>query len=336
MKDRSRQPDRVHLMAHASPIVNDLKHLKFADTAEYLGFIRQNLPQPLRLTCAARLLVAEENEQRGGRRDDAARVRDLQNALDDPQTLAIVAARGGAYLSRLLPDLDFSALTKRETPLWVLGFSELTTLVNIVAGYRGGRGLYWLCPDYLGWKIRPLSAGLAAFAEFWQSLPTLLDNRQPPATRYLDLSPISGRLVSGVVEPGRVRVIGGCLSVLAAVLAGSWFRRLRPTNRWLALEDINEPPYRVDRHLAALKVAGWFDKIAGVLIGDFHGDTDDAQSEVLELLRYHLPRSRRLPIVVTRSFGHVWPMTPLPINQPLALAQRGRTVTFTGRIHRRG
>ncbi len=84
----------------------------------------------------------------------------------------------------------------------------------------------------------------------------------------------------------------------------------------------------IKRPGAALKLAGWFDRVAGVLVGDFRMMHADTQPAVVELLRYHLPASRRVPVVTTRSFGHVWPMTPVLLNRPVRLASRGRTVTI--------
>ncbi len=270
---------------------------------------------------------AVEDQYRGGRRDDAARIRDLQDALDDPSTLAIVAAAGGAYVSRILPRLDFSPLANRKTPLWALGFSEMTNFVNLVASYRGGRGLYWLCPNYLAWKIKPRTQARAAFAEFWRTLPFVLEDRTPPAVEHLALGTVGGRLARGRVESGPIRLVGGCLSVLVAMLAGRLGKRLRPAGRWLAIEDVGEAPYRIDRHLATLKTAGWFDRVAGVLVGAYHAKGQDQIPAVLELLRYHTPSDRRLPIVTTRAFGHVWPMTPLELNRRLLLHVHGRPVT---------
>lgn len=175
MTATTRSPNRVHLIAHAGPPRMDIARFGFADAGRYIAFVRRQLPAPLRLTCARRFFEVEEDEPRGGRGDDAARVRDLQAALDDPRTLAIVAAKGGAYFSRILPHLNFSVLAKRRTPLWAIGFSEMTTLVNVVASYRGGRGLYWLCPNYLAWKIRPARRAREAFGEFWRSLPMVVN-----------------------------------------------------------------------------------------------------------------------------------------------------------------
>lgn len=358
MRSRRQPSPRVHLIASANPLGPDLRRFGFHRPGEYLHFIRAHLPPPLRLTCTRRLLEAVEQPEAGGRRDDALRIRDLQHALDDPATVAIVAASGGAYFSRILPQVDFSSLARRPTPLTVFGFSELTGLVNLVASHRGGRGVYWLCPNFLARKLQPPAAARAAFAGFWSRLPSLLTpwpglprathggrQRSPldapgpthGAIRVPDGQAalcyphaIRGRLVAGRARSGTVRVVGGCLSVLAAVIGGRLGRRIRPDGRWLAIEDINEAPYRIDRHLAALKLAGWFERIDGVLVGDFHTKEDrDQRAAVVELLRFHIPPGRQVPIVTTRSFGHVWPMTPLPLNRPLRLRVAGAATWLT-------
>ena len=321
-------PDRIHLLAHANPATRDVEKMRFHDRGAYLDAIRQHLPEPYILTGNPDILFAPENERDGGRRDDAARIRDIQEALDDPWTAAIVALAGGAYFTRLLPHLNVSALSRRRTPLWMLGFSEMTTFVNIVASYPGGRGLYWLGPNYLGRKIRPAAAAREAFGEFWRVLPDILHGEPPRAARHLSFGPIRGRLVAGKIRSGEIRLIGGCLTVLITMLAGPLARRLRPAGKWLILEDLQEAPYRVDRHLATLKLAGWFDQVAGVILGAFHADGADEQNAVLKLLRYHLPRDREVPVVLSDSFGHVWPMVPVPINQPLTLSVRAKRVVI--------
>jgi len=320
--------NRVHLIAHARPIGPDITRFGFADADEYVAFIREHLPPPLRLTCNRRLIAAEEDPWNGGRVDDATRIRDLQSAIDDPKTVAVVAAGGGAYFSRIVPHLNLSSLARRRQPLWTLGFSEMTTLVNLVASYRGGRGLYWLCPNWLAWHVRPVDAARSTFAEFWRVLPEILAGRQPAEISEFSFGPIQGELVTGRVRSSRVRLVGGCLAVLAANVGGKTGHRLRPDGKWLLLEDIKESPYRIDRHLAALKVAGWLDRVAGLVAADFRMMNQDTQPAVLELLKYHLPKDRRVPIITTRSLGHVWPMVPVLLNRPLAMSVRRRDVTI--------
>lgn len=334
MAKRSAAPNRVHLIAHANPLGPDAARFGFIDADEYIAFARSHLPRSLELTCDAALMRAEEQPWQAGRSDDAQRIRDLQKALGDRRTLAIVAAGGGAYFSRILPHLDFSPLNKRSEPLWALGFSEMTTLVNHVASHRYGRGLYWLSPNWIAYRILPAEAARAALAEYWRSLPELLAGRVPGGAHHLDYGPVEGEVVSGKVASGSIRLVGGCLAVLAAVMGGPLGRRGRPEGKWLILEDIKESPYRIDRHLAALKLAGWFERAAGVLIGDFHMMNNDTQPAVLELLKYHLPARGRPPVVATRSFGHTWPVVPILLNRPARLeASRGRVTihAFGGR-----
>jgi muramoyltetrapeptide carboxypeptidase len=329
---RSLPCDRVHLIAHANPLGPDLARFGLDSAEEYVAFCRQHLPRPYRLTCSKELLKVVEEPRHGGRNDDAARIRDLQNALDHPRTAAIVAASGGAYFSRILPHVDFSGLARRRTPLWALGFSEMSTLVGCVASYRCGRGLYWLCPNWLGSNFKPPEIAREALAEFWHVLPDVLSSWTPTNVKYLTFEPIRGELVAGKVSNGHVRLVGGCLAVIAAIVGGPLGRRLRPDGKWLMLEDVRESPYRIDRELAALKHAGWLERAAGLLLGDFHMLHEDTQPAVLELLKYQLPAGRRTPVITTRAFGHVWPIVPVLLNRPLWMEVHGAEVTIGGSV----
>ena len=321
-------PDRIHLIASANPAMTDLRELRFRDVPAYLDFVREHLPAPYLLTCNPKVLNAVEDEQHGGRHDDAQRIADLQDALDDPRTAAIVSLSGGAYFTRLLPHLDFSPLTRRRSPLWALGFSELTTLVNLVATYPAGRGLYWLTPNYLGRRIHPAKTAHAAVAEFWQMLPDVLRGESTAHTRHISFKPITGRLMHGSTRSGTVRLFGGCTTVVVAMLAGPLARRLKPAGKWLILEDLQEAPYRIDRHFAAIKLAGWFNQIAGVILGAYYANGDDLQRAALAALRYNLPSNRNVPVIFSHSFGHIWPMSPVLLNQPLKMTVRDRHVVI--------
>jgi muramoyltetrapeptide carboxypeptidase len=321
-----RSPNRIHLLSHARPATRDWRRLGFADVDEYVAFIRAHLPPEYKLSFRKSILVAPEPEKQGGRTDDAARVKDLQAALNDANTLAMIALNGGTHLTRILPDLDFSALAKRRTPLWVMGFSEITNLVNVVASCRAGRGVYWLCPNYLGWKVRPTEAGRAAFAAFWRNLPAYLGSPESDDAGYWQ--PIEGQVTAGKPIGGRIRIIGGCLSVLCANVAGRLAKRVRSDGKWLLIEDIDEQAYRIDRLLATLKLAGWFERIAGVLIGNFALGREDQMPVVAELLRFHMPADRRLPVLSATNVGHTWPMAPVILNRPMELRVSGRRFTI--------
>ena len=107
--------------------------------------------------------------------------------------------------------------------------------------------------------------------------------------------------------------------MVTPLAASPYADRLPIKGSWLALEDIDEAEYRIDRQLAHLKLAGWFERCSGILLGDFHCDDRLQTAEVLEILKYHLPQARRLPIVVCPMIGHAWPMAPLPIGRKIVI-----------------
>ena len=103
---------------------------------------------------------------------------------------------------------------------------------------------------------------------------------------------------------GRVRgpLVGGNLTLLFAASAA---RRLElPSGCILAIEDIQETSYRVDRMLASLKIAGHFDKVAGFAVGEF----TDCSVGPHGVPTNHVLRSELLPlgvpVVAELPFGH--------------------------------
>ena len=66
-----------------------------------------------------------------------------------------------------------------------------------------------------------------------------------------------------------VTLIGGCLSLVVSLVGTAFFPDIE--NAILVLEDVNEPPYRVDRMLNQLAMSGVFDRVAGVVFGEFCG-----------------------------------------------------------------
>lgn len=321
---------RIHLLAHANPLARDLSRLRFDSAREYVRFIQSCAGDQYDVTHSPEIFAAREESARGGRTDDRARVRDLQHAIDDPRCAAIIALSGGAWFGRIIPQLRLDRLARRTSPIVVSGFSEMTSLVNLLATFRAVRAYYWLCPNYLAWKIRPPSAARAASAGFWRDVvPAWIDGRQacPEHGPFTGLDSFRAELVRGRARSGRVKLIGGCLSVLAATLQGPLAGRLRPHGKWLVIEDVNEATYRIDRCLATLKLAGWFEKLAGVIVGDFHtAETSDQRHEVAALLRFHTPT--RLPITVADRVGHVWPMAMVRINGPTMLRSSARRLDF--------
>jgi len=343
----------IHLCAPASPATAVFEAVGVKDARGLIARVQAAVGDGFRVTGKPALLDCFFDERRGGRRDDAARVRELHAMFVRDDVAALVAARGGGWMTRILPEVDFSLMDRRRKPLAVFGFSELTPLVNLVGRHARGRGYYFMTPGfpkpgaerYARLNATRLSGGrklrgraLDAFAGDWAAkrFDTEFDAYFRDVRRILAGQPPE-RSVTGVLEWGRLPArsratfVGGCLSLMTPLTAALFCKLCDPKGKWLVLEDLEEYPYRIDRQFAHLKLAGWFERCAGVLIGDFHMGDADQRAETLEILRFHLPKRRGVPVVTTRDVGHTWPQAVLPVGRGVTLHCR-RTMRGKARV----
>ena len=132
--------------------------------------------------------------------------------------------------------------------------------------------------------------------------------------------PVSAKLIDGELPDRSSAVfVGGNLTVLATLVGTPLQPCVTPRGCWLVIEDLNEKPERLDRFLAHLTLAGFWNDCRGLLLGDFHKGDRSLTSAVASLLKHHLPPDRRIPLLTTEQVGHVWPMSPLPLHTPVLL-----------------
>jgi muramoyltetrapeptide carboxypeptidase LdcA involved in peptidoglycan recycling len=228
-------------------------------------------------------------------------------------------------------------LERRARPIAVFGFSELTTLVNIVGALSAGVGVYDMGPAFLSYGLKRA----AAMRERPGSLPTtspgawMLERLRPEFDAFFhDVTamiegrgtarPITARLARGEMPDRCAAVfVGGNLTVLSTLVGSEFENCVKPAGRWLVLEDFNDKLERVDRFLAHLTLSGYWHGCEGLLLGDFHKGYEDLTPSVLELLKHHIPRSGSFPILTTQHVGHIWPMSPLPLHTPTTIERSG-------------
>jgi len=148
---------RLHLIAPAGSCRRFLSQLDVSSAEELFALIQRTVGERYSVTGDALLIDADEDDDRGGRNDDVRRAADIHDALGDDNTAAIVSLRGGAWMTRILPRIDFDVLSSRSRPVAVFGFSELTTLVNIVGAHRNGRGVYDMGPAFLTYGLKRIA-----------------------------------------------------------------------------------------------------------------------------------------------------------------------------------
>jgi len=90
--------------------------------------------------------------------------------------------------------------------------------------------------------------------------------------------------------------------------------------RVLILEDLNEPPYRIDRYLTQLKQAGVLSKCAGVAFGDF---LDCGAHDELQLIFHKAAEAVSGPVITGFPFGHGLPVVSISMNRRIRITESG-------------
>jgi muramoyltetrapeptide carboxypeptidase LdcA involved in peptidoglycan recycling len=252
-----------------------------------------------------------------------------------------VTVRGGAWFARLLDQIDFDVLKRRRRPIHIFGFSEMTPLIAIAGMYPQVVAMYDFGPGfiYAGMKrhvqmnIARYARGIElaadqheAFAAGW----AIARFRESVGAFFAEVAGIlagrgfsrvpTGRLLAGKLPAaGRIRITGGNLSLIMPMLGTRYASAFDTAGKWLALEDLNEMPEHCDRMIAGLKHNGLLERADGLILGDFHNKDGVFTQAVFDLLRFHLPKGKRMPIVQIDNFGHIWPMAGLPMHRPVTL-----------------
>lgn len=185
---------------------------------------------------------------------DEERLNDLQQMLDDRNIKAILCARGGYGMSRIIDRIDFKKF--RKHPKWIIGFSDITVLHSHV---------------FFNYKIASLHAPMAAAFNDGQS-----GNRYILSLKNaIEGKPLHYECPShGFNKTGETKgqLIGGNLSLLAH-LTGTC-SDIKTKNKILFLEDVGEYLYNIDRLLLQLKRSRKLEKLAGLIIGGFTDSKD--------------------------------------------------------------
>ena len=264
----------IHVIAPSGPVPADR-------LARALARLRPHFGKP---TLAANLGL-REGYFAG---DDAQRLDTLHTALRDERAAVIWAARGGYGATRLLDRLDPSPL--RERGKLLVGFSDMTALL-CWAWVTGER------PSIHG----PVLAQLDELPEDdRQRLWTLLAGELPePLIAEDDASVLHGGRVEG-------RLIAGNLEILRTLIGTPFMPSM--SGAILAIEELGERPYRIDRALTQLIASGSLRGLRGVAVGQLHacvepeggGSQGWSAREVIE------ERLGRLgvPVVIGLPFGH--------------------------------
>ena len=212
---------------------------------------------------------------------DARRRGELVRAMTDPEVRAIVAARGGYGATRILADLPWNHV--RTSPRWIVGFSDVTAL-HVKANAMGIASIHGPHVTGLG---RALPDTRAAFLRALE--------RPAAPHEWRGLSILHGGNARGSIA-------GGNLSLLYALAAS---RDLAlPENAIVAIEDVTERPYRVDRMLTALISGGHFARAAAIVFGGFTQCDPGPDGVTVDEVIRDRTETLKIPVLTNAPFGH--------------------------------
>jgi len=289
--------DTIAIIAPAGPIASRAIFDRGISVLEDMGF---RVRFDARIFQSSRYLAGS----------DAARADELIHALENTDIRAVMALRGGYGCARLIPFLRGSRLL--ETPKIFMGFSDLTVL-HLFFNKR------------FGWATfhGPMAATdtLAEMPEDQRrhlfSLWT--DTEYRPQFEFPQVEVWSPGGAEGVLT-------GGCLSLITAGIGTPY--EIETKGKILFLEDCSEAPYRIDRMITHLRLAGKLDKVAGLLLGQFQ-DCEPAQGgyTVADVLKETLAELN-IPILANFPAGHTRDNWTLPLGVRARLDTDTRSVRF--------
>lgn len=233
---------------------------------------------------------------------DENRRHHLKAAWSDPECKGILCARGGFGSTRILENWNWaktktspSAYSPFPTPLipkWLIGFSDITALLwslynNNISGVHGA-----------------VLTTLAAEPEWSQQrLFDWVEGRSIAAIQGIGWG---GGVARGILLPAN-------LTVATHLLGTPYQPNLERVI--LAIEDVGEAPYRIDRMLTQWRMSGILEKVCGIAVGRFsqcQAPANIPSFTVEEVLRDRLS-DLGIPVVWELPFGHDGCNAALPV-----------------------
>jgi len=211
---------------------------------------------------------------------DVQRAQLVNQLFNNPDVQAIICARGGFGCLRMLPLVDFDII--RTHPKIFVGYSDVTALLTAITTRNG-------LVTFHG----PMVTTLAKAPEL---------TRNSLTAAIASAAALEMKTTDGVViQAGKAKgpVIGGNLTTVCHLLGTPFEAEFK--NHIVLLEDCGEAPYRIDRMLSQMKLAGCFEGIAGLILGDF--EDCGALDGIYQIFQEHF-QDTHIPILAGFDVGH--------------------------------
>lgn len=303
---RLKPGDTIGLVTPASPITEEQLE-KTIENIERLGF---------KLQYNRKRLLARKGYLAG---KDIVRADEINRMFNNKEIDGIWCVRGGYGVTRMLDMLNYKVI--RDNPKVLIGYSDITALHQAIfkktglVGFHGPVG----ASEFTDYTKEHL-------LEVVSKRTTTFEITASPANEAMENQAYNSYVIRDGIAEGRL--VGGNLT-LAASLVGTPYD-ISYNNKLVFLEDIGEKPYRLDRMLTQMILAGKFNKVKGIVLGVFlnceAGESDN--SLTLEQMFKDKFRNFNIPIIYGMSFGHISNQFTLPLGIKAKLNTADKTVTL--------
>jgi len=242
--------------------------------------------------------------------NDAERAGEIMLMFKDPNVQGIMALRGGYGCGRILDMLDYDFIAANKKPIF--GYSDITAL-HIALNQKAGLRTY-----HTPMPATELINAVDEYTLFYLLRCLREDNPfgKIENPRGIALKTLKGGKCSGILT-------GGNLCLITSLLGTPY--EIETRNKIIFLEDVDEQPYKIDRMLLQLRLAGKFDNCAGVLLGSFTNSAlsvsaspaavySESNNQLYEIFTNHFLRCNK-PVIYNFSCGHIMPTASLPLGR---------------------
>ena len=246
------------------------------------------------------------------------RKKDIEDAFLDKNVKAIIIARGGSFSNQLLDEIDYEII--RKNPKIIVGFSDVTSLLNAIYSQTGLKTYYGpnfsvlamrkgndYTYDYLNKILNKEEEYYINPATFWSSDKWYKDQENRSFIKNEGMKIINEGYAEGTI-------IGGNLNTFS-LLQGT---RYMPIDEKMVLfiEEDNwagaDYLYEFDRRLQSITQQEFFKNVKGIIIGRAQQNVDMSIDRWKTLISMN-KKLINIPIVVNADFGHTMPMATFPI-----------------------
>jgi len=238
---------------------------------------------------------------------DEQRAADLQEMLNDNDVKAVIAARGGYGMMRIIDKLNFSLFKKN--PKWIVGFSDITVLHSHINQNIGVETLHAVMPINFGKSADAIESLRKAL--FGENL--IYDFLKNPLNKGSDCNGV---------------LMGGNLSLLYA-LKGSP-SDIITDGKILFIEDLDEYLYHIDRMILSLKRADKLSELEGLLVGGMTDMRDNAIpfGKTPEEIILDAVKEYDFPVYFNFPAGHISNNMALYMGRRIQIMDEGESVTL--------